>query len=101
MTATIVPGRFASGKKYYRSKDGRSYFNFSFIARGSHIDVLCTAHPSLNGRDPDVNKTHIFSSGRLCFVAGREPRTQRRAEELARQWAEYFLEYRRTGEAQK
>jgi hypothetical protein len=30
-------------------------------------------------------------------VAGRGPRDQARAEELAKQWAEYFLEYRRTG----
>ncbi len=93
--------RFSRAQKYYRSKDGRSLFNFRFVDRGGHIDIICTMHPPLKGRDPDVNRTHIFSSGKLCFVAGREPRTERRAEELARQWAEYYLEYRRTGIAQQ
>ena len=90
-------GRSGSIKRYYRSKDGRSYFNFKFVNRSSHVDVYCPLHPPLNGRDRDVHKTHLFSSGKLCFVSGREPRSQARAEELARQWAEYFLEYRRTG----
>lgn len=84
-------------KRYYRSKHGRDFFNFRFKDRGDHVDIFCLLHPPLNGRDPDVNKTHLFSSGRLCFVSGREPRSQARAEVLAAQWAEYFLEYRRTG----
>jgi hypothetical protein len=33
-------------------------------------------------------------------VEGRGPRTRERAEELAGQWAEYFLEYRKSGRAQ-
>ena len=84
-------------KKFYRSKNGVHFFNFKFIDRGTHVNIYCTKHPSLNGRDPDVNKTHLFASGKLCFVSGRGPRSQRRAEELARQWAEYYVEYRRTG----
>ena len=87
----------SSVKKYYRSKDGRDYFNFKFVNRGTCIDIYCTRHPSLNGRDSDPHKTHLFSSGKLCFVSGREPRSQGQAEKLAAQWAEYYLEYRRTG----
>jgi hypothetical protein len=86
--------------RYYRSQDGRWDFKFGFAPEGDHIAITCLAHPPLDGADPDVNKTHLFSSGRICFVAGREPRTQARAEELAGQWAEYFLEYRRTGISQ-
>ena len=86
--------------KIYRSEDGGSYFKFAFAPEGDHIAIHCLAHPQLDGRDPDPNKTHLFGSGKLCFVAGREPQDQPRAEELARQWAEYFLEYRRTGIAQ-
>ena len=83
--------------KYYRSKDGRSLFQFAFAPEGDHIAIHCLAHPPLNGRDPDPHKTHLFSSGKVCLVAGCEPTDQSRAEELAGQWAEYFLEYRRTG----
>ena len=86
--------------KYYRSKDGGSIFKFAFAPEGNHIGVYCLAHPSLGGRDPSPSKTHLFSSGQLCFVEGREPRDMDRAEQLAGVWAEYFLEYRRTGIAQ-
>ena len=90
-------GESSAIKRSYRSKNGQGYFNFRFKDQGDHIDIFCSGHPPLNGRDPDVNKTHLFSSGKLCFVSGREPRSQARAEELAAQWAEYYLEYRRTG----
>ncbi len=87
--------------KTYCSKDGGAYFWFRFEPRDGHIDILCTRHPPLNGRDPSVSKTHLYrSSGLICFVAGREPRTQAEAEQRAAEWAEYFLEYRRTGSAQ-
>jgi hypothetical protein len=88
------------GNKYYRSEDGSHLFKFGFVPQDGFIEVYCKLHPSLNGRDPDPHKTHLFSSGKLCFVSGREPRDQSRAEELAKQWAEYFLQYRRTGIAQ-
>lgn len=87
--------------KHYRSKDGTSIFKFTFAPENGHIAVFCLAHPSLNGRDPSPHKTHLFSSGRLCFVSGHEPRDERRAEQLAQQWAEYFLDYRKTGVAQQ
>lgn len=86
--------------RHYRSKDGQSYFKFGFVPQGDSIVIYCLAHPPLHGRDPDPRKTHLFSSGELCFAAGHEPRTQARAEELAKKWSEYFLEYRRTGVAQ-
>lgn len=83
--------------KLYRSRDGSSIFKFVFTPEGDHVAIYCLGHPPLNGRDADPNKTHLFSNGRICFVAGREPGDQARAENLAQQWAEYFLEYRRTG----
>lgn len=101
MNAHLVPGMYTSGiKKRYRSKCGRHYFGFEFVDRGGHVDVYCQDHPSLNGRDSDPRKTHLYRSGKVCFIAGHEPGSQRRAEQLAAQWAEYFLEYRRTGIAQ-
>lgn len=86
--------------RYYRAKDGVTDFFFEFVNQGSHFDIYCRLHPSLNGRDPSVHKTHLYSDERICFVSGKEPRSLERAEHLAAQWAEYFLEYRRTGIAQ-
>jgi hypothetical protein len=87
----------SSTEKYYRSEDGRAYFKFRFIPHGDQVLIFCLKRPSLGGQDPDPRKTHLFESGRLCFVEGHEPRDHARAEELAKQWAEYFLEYRRSG----
>jgi hypothetical protein len=82
---------------HYRSKDGAHSFRFRFVPSGDTIDVFCLAHPPLRGRDPHPARTHLFESGKLCFVSGREPRDQQRAQELAAQWAEYYLRYRETG----
>jgi len=100
MNTVILSGTFYSETKTYCSKKGLFHFIFKFVPNGSHVDVYCTRHPSLNGRDSNPEKTHLFRSGKLCFVEGKEPRTQSRAETLAAQWAEYFLEYRRTGKTQ-
>jgi len=87
--------------KDYRSKDGSAMFRFHFTQEGDQIAVWCLSHPPLQaGRDPSPQKTHLFPSGRLCFAVGHEPHNQARAQELARQWAEYFLQYRKSGEAQ-
>lgn len=83
--------------RHYRAKDGQSNFVFEFVNMGSYFDIYCKVRPPLGGRDPSVVKTHLYDDDRICFVAGKEPRTYTRAEELAGQWAEYFLEYRRTG----
>jgi hypothetical protein len=87
-------------KKHYRSKDGRHLFAFDFAPSGEFVEVFCRKRPPLNGKDPSDRKTHIFSSGKICFVSERRPKTMNRAEELAAQWAEYYLEYCRTGIAQ-
>lgn len=64
------------------------------------MQVFCSKYPIPRGRSLSAHKTHIFDSGKLCFVQGRAPRTVDRAKELAAQWAEYILEYAKTGEAQ-
>lgn len=97
MNTKIISGRFHANIKKYRSKDGSYCFKFDFVSRGNYIDIYCTQHPSLNGRDSDPHKTHLYHSGKVCFVSGNEPKTQSQAERLAAQWAEFFLEYRRTG----
>lgn len=84
----------------YRSLDGRHLFTFRFERTSSEVEVFCSRHPDLGSRDTDTHKTHIFGSGKLCFVSGRAPQTMSRAQELARQWAEYLIDYIRTGVAQ-
>ena len=87
--------------RFYRSKDGRHDFAFEFVERNDGtIEIYCRRRPDCNGKDDCATKTHVFSSGKLCFIDGREPRSRSRAEQLAAQWAEYYLEYRRTGIAQ-
>lgn len=99
MNQIILKGRFNS-RKTYRSKNGSHYFTFEFVNKWGRIDVFCTKHPSFNGQSSNPHKTHLYHSGKVCFVKGREPKTQSRAEELAAQWAEYFLDYRQTGKIQ-
>ena len=94
-------GTTGSATKYYRSKDGRWLFKFEFVQEGAHVAIYCHEHPPLGDRDSHPSKTHLFHSGKLCFAAGREPTNHWRAEALAKQWAEYFLEYRRTGMTQR
>ncbi|MDB5328458.1 MAG: hypothetical protein JWM57_4027 [Phycisphaerales bacterium] len=83
--------------KKYRSRDGAHLFTFRFVQDGAVINIFCLAHPPLDGHDPHPAKTHLFDSGQICLVAGREPRDIKRAEHLASEWAEYWLRYRRTG----
>jgi len=101
MNGEPIQGSFKAITKTYRSKSGFHYFVFDFVASDGHIDIFCRRHPSFNGQDSDPARTHLFGSGRLCFVSGKEPQTQRRAEQLAAQWAEYFCEYRQTGKTQR
>ena len=100
MNTKILSGTFCGTKKVYRSKNGSYYFTFKFVDKGNRLDVFCTKHPSFNGKSSNPRKTHLFHSGGICFVSGRAPKTQSRAEELAAQWAEYFLDYRQTGKIQ-
>jgi len=100
MNTVLFSGTFYSEIKTYCSKNGLFHFLFKFVSNGSRIDVYCKRRPSFNGQSSNPEKTHLFHSGKLCFVEGKEPRTQSRAEKLAAQWAEYFLEYRRTGKVQ-
>jgi len=84
----------------YRSHDGGHYFSFRVVQRVEHFDIFVLSHPGFNGQDTSPHKTHLFSDGRICIAAGAEPRDLPRALELAKNWAEYVIEYRRTGIAQ-
>ena len=99
MNAIVLLGIF-SAKDTYRSKNGLYYFDFDFVDQGKYIDIYCTRHPSFKGQDSSVRKTHLYYSGKICFVDGKEPRSLWEARRRAKEWAEYVLEYIRTGKAQ-
>ena len=101
MNTNIVIGTFFGTKKTYRSKNGAYLFEFNFIDRDSHIEMYCTKHPSFNGQDKTPSECHLYRNGKISIVSGKEPHSRWRAEQLAAQWAEYFLEYRRTGKSQE
>ena len=81
----------------YRSRDGAHYFSFRFVANGDVIDIEVVSMPNLNGQDPDPQFTHLYPSGKICFVPGKAPTDTTRAQEMAAEWAEYICEYRKTG----
>ncbi len=87
--------------QHYRSEDGEHYFTFRFQPQADHVDIHVLSHPGFNGQDASAHKTHLFADGKVCLVAGREPQDMDRALELAKQWAEYFVQYRATGVAQQ
>jgi hypothetical protein len=94
------PFRGAAKAVTYRSKDGQGYFKFKLVPEGGSITIFCLSHPGFNGFDSDVQRTHLYSSGRICIVKGREPQTMQRALDLAGQWAEYLMRYRETGKSE-
>ena len=96
MNIKITKGKFNGTKKTYYSNN-RYTFWFNFVDRGKFFDIYCTKRPSFNGKSKSVSKTHLYSSGKICFVAGKSPRTYWEAESRAKEWAEYFVEYRKTG----
>lgn len=98
MNIHLLQGSYWATRKTYRSKNGQFVFLFDFTQQSNEVEIYCHKPPSLRGRDSDPRKTHLFRSGKICFVSGRAPRTQARAEQLAGQWAEYFLNYIKTGE---
>lgn len=87
-----------SKRAFYRTEDGQHDFGFDFKEKADFIEIYCFQRPELDGRPDDVVKHHLYRSGKVCFVEGREPKTMHRAMELAKQFAEHYLEYVKTGE---
>lgn len=82
----------------YRTEDGQQRFGFVFRQKPEYIEIYCTQHPPLNGRPDCVTRHHLYKSGVVCFVEGKEPKTMGRALHFAKQFAEHYWAYVRTGE---
>ena len=77
----------------YMTKDGRHVFKFRIQDRGGRFEIVCVQHPPFGGATRNVHTTHLYSNGRICFTAGREPRSVDEAESRAAEWAEFFSEH--------
>jgi len=86
--------------KLYRSLDGQ-YFRFTLVDEGACVGIYCTGHPDLRGRARDPEKLHLYArNNQLCFHPGKEPRSEAEAKLRAREWAEYFCRYVKTGKVE-
>lgn len=101
MNTSITESIFDTNKIIYKSKIGSHYFAFKFVNKGGYFDIFCLNRPSLNGKSASPSKTHLYHSGKICFVSGREPNTISCAKKLTAQWAEYYSDYRITGKVQQ
>lgn len=84
--------------KEYENDQGdyRDYYIFDFRWMGRYFELWCTEHP-VNNFDKDPSKCHLFSTGKVCITAGKEPRTFEEAEAVCYYFMAGYSEYCRTG----
>jgi hypothetical protein len=63
------------------------------VANG-HYTLHAVTHPP-NTRGGTVNDHHLCSDGKICVVAGQEPRTIDRAKAIAMSWCDGWSKYQR------
>lgn len=81
----------------YRQKPYGDLYTIEFRRQSDgHYDIYATEHPA-NPYDSAVTKCHLYSSGRVCVAAGKEPRTLDRAKAIAFTWMDGYSVYCRTG----
>src|SRR5436309_1211471 len=88
-------------KLFYRTKDGRADYQFSFEQTGSGWRAYIVDMPSYSThgyRATDAHSTHRLSDGSRRYVCWSAPlRTEAEARQVASKWADYTQEYIRTG----
>lgn len=81
---------------------GRRYiFGFNIVKVGSYYEVDLVLLPDFEGRDTSCYIIHTLPSARggkkICVNAGREPRTEKAAKDLAMNWSDLIAKYIITG----
>ena len=98
----IPPGGWRATQDEYRTRDGRAFFVFRFVAVGSFFEVDIVSMPSYGGRNEGAHETHRLSSNRggkrICFGEPSAINTLQIAYEFAESWAENTWKYIKTGE---
>lgn len=85
--------------RYYRTKDGRADYKFSFEEKSSdHWRAYILAQPSYKSRATDADSTHrLTDSGRKYICWTDRLTSQQQAESVACVWADHTQDYIRTG----
>ena len=89
---------------YYKTRDGKAVFSFSYLHEFGYYTILIHSHPSYNGRDEASTIAHWLShpsspiDRKICFTAGKEPKSLEQAKNISMQYAELTWCYIRTGE---
>jgi len=97
---------FFSKQYIYKTKDGKAYFKFSYhkITEGKRtyyeIDIHST--PSYRNKDSGSHIAHWLPTERstgkkICFYAGKEPKTLELAKKYSCDYAELTWIYIKTG----
>ena len=98
----IPPGGWRATQDEYRTRDGRAYFVFRFVAVSSYFEVDIVSMPSYGRRNEGAHETHRLSSDRggkrICFGDASAISTLQIAYDFAQAWAENTWKYINTGE---
>jgi hypothetical protein len=90
----------AMSTKHYENRQARytDRYTIEFRPEGDGtISLWCHQAPR-NAFDDSVSKCHLYSNGKICVRAGKEPRSQEVAEAVAHYWMAGYSEYVRTGQ---
>lgn len=97
----IPPGGWRATQDEYRTRDGRGFFEFRFVAFSSYFEVDIVSMPSYNSRNEGAHETHRLTSDRggkrICFGDASAISTLQIAYEFAESWAENTWRYIQTG----
>ena len=92
-------GQRAKKRVFYRTKDGRADYRFSFEQlRNGTWRVYIENQPSYGGRDTGAHPTHRLTDGTRKYICWtHELQTEEAARQVAARWADATQEYIRTG----
>ena len=84
---------------YYRTKDGRADFGFSFERESDGTwRAYIQSMPDYGSRDTSLHTTHRLRSGGRYYVCWDSPlNSEREARSVAALWADLTQKYIRTG----
>ncbi len=88
---------------YYKTKDGKAIFAYSFEDMGEFYDIAIHQLPPLNGRDSSSYNLHWLPCSvsplnmKICFSGGKEPKTIDNAKAFCKQYSELVWTYIQTG----
>lgn len=84
-------------RKRFRQTPHGDMYTLEFRRQSDgHWDIHAIESPH-NPQDTSVSICHLYSSGEVCVMAGKEPRTLDRALAIAFFWMDGYSAYIRTG----